>query len=114
MFSAITSAFLERLNRRKNQCLGKTSQSEAGHVTPLFAENTYIATMKSRTGSFSHSVSVASRAAEYVRISTEHEHFSNENQRIIILEYAQQQGMIIVQTYTDAPKSGPWQPQNEH
>lgn len=65
--------------------------------------------MKSRIGSFSHSVSVASRAAEYVRISTEHEQFSNENQREIIREYAQQQGMIIVQTFTDAAKSGPWQ-----
>ena len=62
--------------------------------------------MKSRTGSFSHSVSAASRAAEYVRISTEHEQFSTENQREIIREYARQQGMIIAQTFTDAAKSG--------
>jgi resolvase-like protein len=92
--------------------LGETSKSEAELVTPLFADTLTIATMKSRTGSFSHSVSVASRAVEYVRISTEQ--FSNEKQREIIREYAQQQGMIIVQTYTDAAKSGPWKTQNEH
>jgi hypothetical protein len=94
--------------------LEKTSQSEAGTLRRCLQKTLTIATMKSRTDSFSHSVSVASRAAEYVRISTEHEQFSNENQREIIREYAQQQGMIIVQTYTDAAKSGPWQAQNEH
>lgn len=70
--------------------------------------------MKSRSGSFSHSVSVASQAAEYGRISTKHQQFSNENQREIIREYARQQGMIIVHTYTDTAKSDPWQAQNEH
>lgn len=46
------------------------------------------------------------RAAEYVRMSTEHQQYSTENQREIIRQYAQQRGMIIVRTYTDAGKSG--------
>jgi DNA invertase Pin-like site-specific DNA recombinase len=46
------------------------------------------------------------RAAEYVRMSTEHQQYSTENQGEIIRQYAQQRGMIIVRTYTDAGKSG--------
>jgi DNA invertase Pin-like site-specific DNA recombinase len=48
----------------------------------------------------------AIRAAEYVRMSTEHQQYSTENQRQIIREYAQRRGMTIVRTYTDAGKSG--------
>jgi DNA invertase Pin-like site-specific DNA recombinase len=48
----------------------------------------------------------AIRAAEYVRMSTEHQQYSTENQREIIREYAQRRGMTIVRTYTDAGKSG--------
>jgi DNA invertase Pin-like site-specific DNA recombinase len=46
------------------------------------------------------------RAAEYVRMSTEHQQYSTENQRTVILQYAQQRGMQVVRTYTDAGKSG--------
>ena len=46
------------------------------------------------------------RAAEYVRMSTEHQQYSTENQQKIILRYAEQRGMEIVKTYTDAGKSG--------
>jgi len=46
------------------------------------------------------------RAAEYVRMSTEHQQYSTENQREVIRQYAQQRGMAIVRTYTDAGKSG--------
>ncbi len=46
------------------------------------------------------------RAAEYVRMSTEHQQYSTENQREVIRRYATQRGMVIVRTYTDAGKSG--------
>jgi DNA invertase Pin-like site-specific DNA recombinase len=46
------------------------------------------------------------RAVEYVRMSTEHQQYSTENQRQVISEYAERRGMIIVRTYTDAGKSG--------
>jgi DNA invertase Pin-like site-specific DNA recombinase len=46
------------------------------------------------------------RAAEYVRMSTEHQQYSTENQGEAIREYAEQRGMIIVRTYADAGKSG--------
>ena len=47
-----------------------------------------------------------SRAAEYVRMSTEHQQYSTENQGQVIRQYAEQRGMTIVRTYTDAGKSG--------
>ena len=48
----------------------------------------------------------AARAVEYVRMSTEHQQYSTENQREIIRQYAERRGMVIVRTYTDAGKSG--------
>jgi DNA invertase Pin-like site-specific DNA recombinase len=46
------------------------------------------------------------RAAEYVRMSTEHQQYSTENQARIIREYAQQRGFEIVHTYADEGRSG--------
>ena len=46
------------------------------------------------------------RAVEYVRMSTEHQQYSTENQADKIREYAAQRGIEIVRTYTDAGKSG--------
>ncbi|MGD0581224.1 MAG: recombinase family protein [Bryobacteraceae bacterium] len=46
------------------------------------------------------------RAAEYVRMSTEHQQYSTENQSDVIRQYAAQRGMVIVRTYADAGKSG--------
>ncbi len=46
------------------------------------------------------------RAAQYVRMSTEHQQYSTENQSDKILEYASRHGMQIVRTYADAGKSG--------
>lgn len=46
------------------------------------------------------------RAAEYVRMSTEHQQYSTENQSDKIREYATRRGIEIVRTYTDAGKSG--------
>ncbi|MGE4278650.1 MAG: recombinase family protein [Magnetospirillum sp.] len=46
------------------------------------------------------------RAAEYVRMSTEHQQYSTENQADAIRQYAARRGLEIVRTYTDAGKSG--------
>jgi DNA invertase Pin-like site-specific DNA recombinase len=46
------------------------------------------------------------RAAEYVRMSTEHQKYSTENQGDAIREYAARRGIEIVRTYADAGKSG--------
>ena len=46
------------------------------------------------------------RAAEYVRMSTEHQQYSTENQGDKIREYAAQRGIEIVRTYADEGKSG--------
>ena len=46
------------------------------------------------------------RAAEYVRMSTEHQQYSTENQGDRIREYAAHRGLDIIQTYADEGKSG--------
>ena len=46
------------------------------------------------------------RAVEYVRMSTEHQQYSTENQGDKIREYAAQRGIEIVRTYADEGKSG--------
>src|ERR1035437_5963574 len=46
------------------------------------------------------------RAAEYVRMSTEHQQYSTENQREVIRKYSESRRKAIVRTYTDAGKSG--------
>ncbi|AMP07634.1 recombinase family protein [Collimonas pratensis] len=46
------------------------------------------------------------QAAEYVRMSTEHQQYSTENQRDKIREYAVQRNIEIVRTYADEGKSG--------
>ncbi len=45
-------------------------------------------------------------AAQYVRMSTEHQKFSVDNQRVAIQAYADTCGFSVVQTYTDRAKSG--------
>jgi DNA invertase Pin-like site-specific DNA recombinase len=46
------------------------------------------------------------RAAQYVRMSTEHQKYSTENQAEAMLQYAARRGIEIVRTYADAGKSG--------
>jgi DNA invertase Pin-like site-specific DNA recombinase len=46
------------------------------------------------------------RAAQYVRMSTEHQHYSTHNQADKIAEYAQRRNIQIVRTYADEGKSG--------
>jgi len=45
-------------------------------------------------------------AAQYLRMSTEHQQYSLENQSFAIQKYAEAQGFEIVRTYSDAAKSG--------
>ena len=44
--------------------------------------------------------------AQYVRMSTEHQRYSTDNQSLAISEYAAAHKMRIIKTYTDAGKSG--------
>lgn len=46
------------------------------------------------------------RAAQYVRMSTEHQQYSTENQRDAIAEFALARGFEIVRTYADDGRSG--------
>lgn len=46
------------------------------------------------------------RAAEYVRMSTDHQKYSTDNQTAEIRAYAQRRGFEIVRTYADEGKSG--------
>lgn len=45
-------------------------------------------------------------AAEYVRMSTDHQRYSTDNQAQAIREYAANRGFQIIQTYADEGKSG--------
>ncbi len=54
------------------------------------------------------------RAAQYLRMSTDHQQYSTENQADAIARYAEQHDMEIVRTYTDGGKSGldiGWRPE---
>ena len=46
------------------------------------------------------------RAAAYVRMSTDHQQYSIENQMRVISDYAHSHGVEIVRTYADAGRSG--------
>jgi len=46
------------------------------------------------------------RAAEYVRMSTEHQKYSTDNQSAAIHKYAEERGYEIIKTYADEGKSG--------
>jgi DNA invertase Pin-like site-specific DNA recombinase len=46
------------------------------------------------------------RAAQYVRMSTEHQQYSPENQLNVVRQYAASHNMEIVQEYSDHGRSG--------
>src|ERR1017187_5729649 len=46
------------------------------------------------------------RAAEYVRMSTDHQQYSTENQHAAIQRFADERGIAIVRSFIDAGKSG--------
>ena len=62
--------------------------------------------MRSSTESTGNSEGVRRRAAEYVRMSTDHQRYSTENQSAAIRKYAEERGIEIVRTYADHGKSG--------
>lgn len=62
--------------------------------------------MMTPPGCNSESATGLTRAAQYVRMSTEHQQYSIENQAEAILQYARARNMEIVRTYTDPGKSG--------
>lgn len=45
-------------------------------------------------------------AAQYLRMSTEHQQYSLQNQAAVIQQYAELKGFAVIQTYSDAAKSG--------
>ena len=45
-------------------------------------------------------------AAQYLRMSTEHQQYSLENQSVAIEKYAESHGFEVIHTYSDAAKSG--------
>jgi DNA invertase Pin-like site-specific DNA recombinase len=45
-------------------------------------------------------------AAQYLRMSTEHQQYSLDNQSMAIQHYASTHGFAVIQTYTDAARSG--------
>jgi DNA invertase Pin-like site-specific DNA recombinase len=45
-------------------------------------------------------------AAQYLRMSTEHQQYSTENQSSAIQRYAESHGFTVVRTYSDSAKSG--------
>lgn len=51
-------------------------------------------------------LSVGSRAAQYVRMSTEHQRFSIEHQSAAIERYAEAHGLQVVRSYEDRGISG--------
>jgi DNA invertase Pin-like site-specific DNA recombinase len=60
----------------------------------------------SRAGRNSENSAMPVRAAQYVRMSTDHQKYSTENQSEALQRYAAQRGMQIVCTYADEGKSG--------
>ena len=54
----------------------------------------------------SPSTEVPIQAAQYVRMSTEHQQYSIDNQSEAIKRYAEEHRMKVVRTYTDAGRSG--------
>ena len=46
------------------------------------------------------------RAAQYVRMSTDYQRYSIENQVVVIAAYAERHGLTIVRTYRDEGESG--------
>ena len=53
-------------------------------------------------------VSLPIPAAQYLRMSTEHQQYSTDNQARCIEHYAQSHGFTIIHSYCDSAKSGLW------
>lgn len=62
--------------------------------------------MRSVRESASEKTAGPARAAQYVRMSTEHQQYSTENQMDAMGRYAEGRKMQIVRTYSDEARSG--------
>jgi DNA invertase Pin-like site-specific DNA recombinase len=62
--------------------------------------------IRSTRGNESHGQGTRGRAAAYVRMSTEHQQYSTENQQEVIRAFAATRNLEIVRTYADEGKSG--------
>ncbi len=85
--------------------------SSGGHserVVPLPTALAGVAPAKARHSNASGNAAGRSlgRAAQYVRMSTEHQRYSTENQADAIRQYADRRGLEVVRTYADEGKSG--------
>lgn len=65
-----------------------------------------VASQWARRHSILSNGSFQGRAAQYVRMSTEHQRYSTENQSDAIRQYAERRGLEVVRTYADEGKSG--------
>jgi DNA invertase Pin-like site-specific DNA recombinase len=64
------------------------------------------AAASSTIGNLSAKLSARKRAAQYVRMSTDHQRYSIQGQKKVIAEYAVLNNIEIVRTYADEHKSG--------
>jgi len=78
------------------------SQAERARNLPRVLENR----RSDRRPEPSDIVGAPLHAAQYVRMSTEHQRYSTENQAEAIAAYAVRRGFLIVRTYADEGKSG--------
>src|ERR1039458_9144186 len=62
--------------------------------------------MRSATERTSEITTKPVRAAQYVRMSTEHQQYSTENQIDVLRRYAEARSMQIIRTYSDEARSG--------
>ena len=83
--------------------------SSGGHperVVPPPSTLGGVAFQRARRQNTASSGSFNGKAAEYVRMSTEHQRYSTENQADAIRQYAERRGLEVVRTYADEGKSG--------
>ena len=102
------------LFRQHSEGDGQCSTAGVGHECPFDARpaarssGSLAVEMEhvSRAGRSGEISALPVRAAQYVRMSTDHQKYSTENQSEALQRYAAQRGMQIVCTYADEGKSG--------
>ena len=85
---------------------GDSPLSSGGHLEPV--PPPFVIGALAPRGSTSRDTGsgLRGRAAQYVRMSTEHQRYSTENQAEAIRKYAEQRSLEVVRTYADEGKSG--------
>jgi DNA invertase Pin-like site-specific DNA recombinase len=85
---------------------GDSPLSSGGHLEPVPPPFVIGALAPRGTTSRDTGSGLRGRAAQYVRMSTEHQRYSTENQAEAIRKYAEQRSLEVVRTYADEGKSG--------